>query len=385
VTVTVNPPTCTVPQITAQPQNATIASGGSTTLSVTATGTAPLSYQWYIGSFVATGAPITGATNSTLFVNPASTTTYIVRVSNSCGSADSLPVTVTVNAPGCAAIQIFGQPQPKSITAGSSTSLSVSASSTATPLTYQWYIGTPGDLTSPIANATSATVSVTPVTTTIYYVRVTNSCRGTQDSNAAQVTVNPPGCPAITMATPTVVQNGATYTLTASPSGGTGLTVTWVMQLSGGGTQQVGTGLSINVTPTATTTYVATARNSCGASLDVPVTITITPTGTPCAAPTLTQPADVTIPPGASITLTVGAVGSGTLHYAWYQGAAPSTATGVGSDSPSFTTGPLAATTQYWVRVTNDCGSSASPTTATASSTTITVTTMVARRRAAHH
>jgi hypothetical protein len=383
VTVTVNQVICTAPQITGQPQSTSITSGNVASLSVAATGTS-LSYQWYTGASGQTGNPVNGATFSSVNVNPSNTTAYWVRVSNSCGTADSNTVTVTVTA-GCAAIQIVGQPQPKSITAGSSTSLSVSASSSATPLTYQWYIGTPGDLSSPIPNATSSTLTVTPANTTIYYARVTNSCRATQDSNAAQVTVNPPGCPAVTMLTPAVVQNGNTYTLTASPSGGTGLTVTWAMQLSGGGTQQVGTGLTINVTPTVTTTYVATARNSCGASLDAPVTITITPTAATCAAPTLTQPADVTVPPGGSTTLTVGAIGSGTLHYQWYQGAAPSTANGVGSDSPSFTTGPVASTTQYWVRVTNDCGSGASPSTASAGSTTITVTTMVARRRAAHH
>lgn len=40
---------CTPPSITSQPQSQTITAGQTATLTVTATGTAPLSYQWYQG------------------------------------------------------------------------------------------------------------------------------------------------------------------------------------------------------------------------------------------------------------------------------------------------------------------------------------------------
>ncbi len=88
-------PTCTPPSITSNPQSATI-SGGSRTLSVTATGTTPLSYQWYIGTSGNTSSPISGATSSSVTVTPTSTTSYWVRVSNSCGSANSATATITV-------------------------------------------------------------------------------------------------------------------------------------------------------------------------------------------------------------------------------------------------------------------------------------------------
>lgn len=87
--------TCTPPSITAQPQSATI-SGGSRTLSVTATGTTPFSYQWYTGTSGNTAAPISGATGSSITVSPNSTTSYWVRVTNSCGSANSATATITV-------------------------------------------------------------------------------------------------------------------------------------------------------------------------------------------------------------------------------------------------------------------------------------------------
>lgn len=91
------PPTCTPVAISAQPQSATINAGASTTLSVTATGTTPISYQWFIGASGNTSNPISGATGSTLSVTPASTTSYWVRVTNSCGTANSNTATITVN------------------------------------------------------------------------------------------------------------------------------------------------------------------------------------------------------------------------------------------------------------------------------------------------
>ena len=89
--------TCNPPSITAQPQSTTINSGSSASLSVTATGTGPLSYQWYVGASGNTASPISGATGPSITVSPASTTSYWVRVSNACGSANSATATVTVN------------------------------------------------------------------------------------------------------------------------------------------------------------------------------------------------------------------------------------------------------------------------------------------------
>jgi hypothetical protein len=91
------PPTCTPVAISAQPQSATVNAGASRTLSVTATGTTPISYQWYIGTTGNTSNPIAGATGSSITVTPASTTSYWVRVTNSCGTANSSTATITVN------------------------------------------------------------------------------------------------------------------------------------------------------------------------------------------------------------------------------------------------------------------------------------------------
>ena len=90
------PPPCTAPSITAQPASATITAGGSVQLGVNVTGTTALSYQWFAGSSGNTASPVSGGTGPTVTVSPASTTNYWVRVSNSCGTADSTTATVSI-------------------------------------------------------------------------------------------------------------------------------------------------------------------------------------------------------------------------------------------------------------------------------------------------
>ena len=89
------------PAITAQPASLTVSSGQTATLNVTASGTAPLTFQWYQGTASNTTAPV--GTNSSSYTTPAlaSTTDYWVRVSNAFGSVDSSTAVVTVplNAP----------------------------------------------------------------------------------------------------------------------------------------------------------------------------------------------------------------------------------------------------------------------------------------------
>jgi hypothetical protein len=93
------PPSCTPPAISSQSSSTTINSGSSVTLSVTATGTAPLTYQWYVGASGNTASPISGGTNASIQVAPTATASYWVRVSNSCGAANSATIVVTVNQP----------------------------------------------------------------------------------------------------------------------------------------------------------------------------------------------------------------------------------------------------------------------------------------------
>ena len=89
---------CTAPSITLQPQGQTIQSGQTAMLSVSASGTS-LTYQWYQGTSGNTSSPISGATSSS-YTTPAltQTTSYWVRVSQTCSSAtvDSITATVSI-------------------------------------------------------------------------------------------------------------------------------------------------------------------------------------------------------------------------------------------------------------------------------------------------
>ncbi|HLQ09923.1 MAG TPA: PQQ-binding-like beta-propeller repeat protein [Steroidobacteraceae bacterium] len=91
------PAAAVAPSITTQPADQSIRAGQTATYSVSASGTAPLSYQWR-----KSGTSIAGATAAS-YTTPAATTadsgaTFAVAVSNSAGSASSRSALLTVGA-----------------------------------------------------------------------------------------------------------------------------------------------------------------------------------------------------------------------------------------------------------------------------------------------
>jgi subtilisin-like proprotein convertase family protein len=119
------------PVITSQPRSAAIASGQSATLGVTATGTAPLTYQWYAQSARTVMSPIAGAIASSYNTGAlTNTVSYMVRVSSPSGSTDS-NVAVLSTPP------VITTPNPwPAATARSAYSLVLTATNGAPP--YQW-------------------------------------------------------------------------------------------------------------------------------------------------------------------------------------------------------------------------------------------------------
>ena len=84
------------PQITTQPANLVVATGQAATFSLTASGTAPLSYQWRFNS-----AAIANATSSSYTIAAALTNnagSYTAIVTNNVGSVTSLVANLTVTA-----------------------------------------------------------------------------------------------------------------------------------------------------------------------------------------------------------------------------------------------------------------------------------------------
>ncbi|HEY8995861.1 MAG TPA: immunoglobulin domain-containing protein, partial [Lacunisphaera sp.] len=195
----------TAPSISNQPSSQSVTAGQSASFSVTASGTAPLSYQWRKD-----GNNISGATSATYSIT--STVTgdagaYSVVVTNSAGSATSNDATLTVNA-AAVAPSISTQPASQSVTAGQSVSFSVTATGTA-PLTYQWRKDG-----ATIGGATSNSYSIASVATGDagnYSVVITNGA-GSVTSNNAMLTVT-----AATVA-PTISTQPANQSVTTGQS-----------------------------------------------------------------------------------------------------------------------------------------------------------------------
>jgi invasion protein IalB len=171
------------PTITVQPADQSINTGQTATYSVTATGTAPLSYQWQKNGTAIAGA--TAASYTTPAETPAdSGATFAVVVSNSAGSVASRAAHLAV----AAAPTITTQPADQSIRAGQTATFSVVASGTA-PLSYQWQKNGTA-----IAGATAAsytTPAETPADNGATFAVVVSNSTGNATSRSARLTVSP--------------------------------------------------------------------------------------------------------------------------------------------------------------------------------------------------
>lgn len=208
----------TAPNITGPPVNQTVTAGANVSFTVTATGTAPLSYSWKFN-----GAPIANATTSSLQLNNVQTTnsgTYLVTVTNSAGSK-SASATLTVNA-AATGPSITGQPQSLTVTNGASASFTVIAGGTA-PLTYQWLKGA-----APVLNATNTTYTISAVTTNdagSYSVVVSNSVSSLTSSAATLTVLVPPSI--VTPPQSLTVSNGLNASFSVVAAGSAPLAYQW--------------------------------------------------------------------------------------------------------------------------------------------------------------
>ena len=181
---------CSAPTITAQPQNRNVLVGTTTSLSVTAGGTSPFTYQWFYGDSPNTASPVQGATSSAISITPTSAGTgkYWVRVSNSCTSglpANSVTATVTATPPPCTLPSITSQPVDKTVNFNQTAALSIGVSAGAS---VTWYRGFLGDTSAQIGTGTAVNTPALTATTR-FWARVSNTC-GPISSRQVTVTVN---------------------------------------------------------------------------------------------------------------------------------------------------------------------------------------------------
>jgi hypothetical protein len=273
------------PTISQQPQSTSVQSGKPATFSVTAGGTAPLTYQWLRGSTkVGTNSPTYTLATTASSDNGAK---FQVTVSNSVGSVTSAMATLTVTA-AATKPTITSQPAGTTVTVGQTATFTVVATGTA-PLTYQWMKGT----TNVGTNSPSYT---TPATTSAdngdkFQVVVSNSA-GSATSTQATLTVNAAATkPAITtQPKPVSVTVGQTATFTVVATGTAPLSYQWKK-----GGSNVGTN-------SATYTTAATTIADNGAQIQVTVSNSVGSTSS--TAVTLTVTANVPPPPSTVNILT---------------------------------------------------------------------------------
>ncbi len=105
------------------------------------------------------------------------------------------PGTGSEGPPPADAPAITTQPASQEVASGASASLSVAAS--GDDLTYQWYTGNSGDTASPIAGATTGTLTSSALTaSTSFWVQITNA-GGTANSDTAVITIAAPSVPLV--------------------------------------------------------------------------------------------------------------------------------------------------------------------------------------------
>ncbi len=237
------------PAITLNASPGTVTSGTSTTLSWNAKNASSVSISG-VGSF-----PATGSTK----VTPTATTKYTATASGPGGTTSSSTV-VSVTTSGQTPTVTFGA-QPSSIAAGSSAVLNWTTTN-ATSVSIAG-VGTFGP---------TGSTNVSPSATATY----TATASGPGGTAASSTTVTVTGVqnapPTISFsAQPSTITIGATSVLSWTTTNATSVNIPGLGNFPASG--------STNVTPSATTTYTATAQGA-GGTAKASTTVTVKPNGT---------------------------------------------------------------------------------------------------------
>lgn len=340
ITITVNSNSTDATSVAAT--NTTVCSGSPTTLTVSGglLGTGA-DWYWYAGGCGA-GAPIGSGTS--VIVNPTSTTTYFVRAEGTCNTTNCASITILVDDLSTDPAAVISS--VSNVCPGGLAILSVAGGSLGAGATWEWYSGSCGG--TPLGSG--ATLAVNPVITTTYFVRAEGTCNTTACASTTIVVDDLSTDPGSINTSATNICPGGSATLDVL-GGSLGPGASWEWYSGSCGGIYVGSGATISVSPTATTSYFVRAEGPCNTTLCTSITIIVDPVST---APTAVTATNTSICPGASSDLTVS---GGTLapsdNWFWYEagcGAGASIGTGT-----TITVSPMAQTT-YFVRAEGPCG-----------------------------
>ena len=291
--------------------------GQTVTFDVTASGTAPFTYQWKKG-----GTNIAGATSISYVlanVTISDAAAYTVEVSNSLGSSLSNIATLSVVNPPVFTLQ----PVATNASVGQSFTLSSLATGDSPP-TYQWFKNNVA-----ISGATSATYTVSSAVLAdagTYKVSASNTVSGTlvsTDSNAVAVTVIEVLVPPTFTTQPVAATVNLTqsFTLSALATGTPTPTYQWYkdnVAITGATSTSYTVSSAVSANGGDYKVVATNTLNGASSSVDSNiVTVTVVRT---LAAPIFTaQPSSVTIDLNQSFTLSGLATGTPTPTYQWYK------------------------------------------------------------------
>jgi hypothetical protein len=291
------------PAIQVQPTNETAIVGSTATLSVVASGSPPLSFQWEFQ-----GTNLVGATNATLQLTDLQISqlgTYDVLVTNQFGSVlSSNAILTVVGIPPAISLQ----PASQTARQGNLAVFEVNANGTA-PLYYQWLFQ--GTILNGATNAYLSLQNVQFNQGGIYNVFVFNAFGSLVSSNAV-LTIQAP--PAI-LAQPTnqTVLLGSNPSFGVIVTGSLPIAYRWFFNGTNLANATNSTITLTNVTALQAGNYSVQASNSFGQVLSssavlaffVPPKIT-------------TQPVNLNVRIGTTATFTVTATGATNIVYQWY-------------------------------------------------------------------
>jgi PKD domain/Ig-like domain CHU_C associated len=315
-------------------------------------GTAPYTYTWNFGdgtpALVTTQNPVThdyaygvsGNVNVTLSVEDAATPTHNISA--------ALPQTISVTSCCTASTVPTGAiAATPAICSGGNTNISVTGGSLGTGASWKWYVGGCGTGAS---IGTGTTINVNPTVTTTYYVRAEGDCGTTLCASVTVTVKNPSVAPTGASAvSPTVCSGQGTDISVTGGSLGTNAVWKWYAGGCASGAS-IGTGATITVNPTTTTTYYVRAEGDCNNTTCAQVTVTVKTLSTaPTGASAISSP--ICLGGNTNIGVIGGSLGTG-ASWKWYAGGCASGAS-IGTGA-TINVNP-ATTTTYFVRAEGDC------------------------------
>jgi Concanavalin A-like lectin/glucanases superfamily/Immunoglobulin domain/Bacterial Ig domain/Immunoglobulin I-set domain len=330
------------PKITTQPVGRTVLQGTNVSFTVTATGTAPLSYQW-----ARNASALGGATSSTLNLTNVALSAggnYTVIVSNVAGSVTSIVAVLTVQP---VPPTITSQPVSLTVKEGTNVSFTVAATGTAT-LMYQWAFNSTN-----VLGATNATLSLSNVALSASgsYVVVVSNSGGSVTSQVAALTVQPLPPAIVTPPTNQTVNEGSNASFTVVAASSVPLTYQWARNAAAiSGATNATLSLS-NLSLSASGNYTVVVSNSAGFVTSSVAVLTVQP-----VAPTITsQPVSRTVNEGTNVSFTVAATGTAPRFYQWAWNT--TNLAGATNTTLAITNVALSAAGNYTVIVSNSAGS----------------------------